>query len=1132
MKLNQVLNENKSFCEIKNLIENKSFPVVVTDVCEAAQAHLISSVVGISGKRSLVVCYTDTEAGEIYKELSFYSEKVCRMPSSELIFHDIEATGLECEHRRIRALSSWENGGIMVTSVEAMMHYTVSYEHFKNDRLLLKTGDIVDIDELKETLVSMGYVNSLEVDGVGLFSARGGIVDIFSPNMKLPVRIEFFDDEIDSIRVFDWETQRSVENTESALVLVAREQVMYEEERNRLIEKLSCLVTEFPENEALKSELEKAENAILFPSVDKYISTIYGKIPTILDYAEDCMIFVVDPKRIKERFENFVHERTEVIAQLTESGVIVNGGDNYYPDGKVIYKKLSESNSVHISTMGDGISLKARQIVSFHGKLEYLYDDLSKWQKSGFTVVILVQNKDKGKNLSGVLSERGYNCIVSDDGSIKKSVINILQGVLKNGFEYVDSGFVVISDREIFETGKARRISKDDNTKRIKSYNDINHGDYVVHRSHGIGIYDGIHKMTVNGISKDYLKVVYRDNDVLYVPVEQLDLLYKYSGGEEKTVRVNKLGGKEWSNTKNRVKKSTAEMAKKLVALYAEREKTKGFAFSKDTVWQRDFEDAFVYTETDDQLRSIDEVKGDMEKDRPMDRLLCGDVGFGKTEVALRAAFKAVMDGKQVAYLCPTTILAMQHFNTFAERMSDFPITVEMLSRFRTKTQQDKIIKKLKTGEIDVIIGTHRLLQKDLEFYDLGLLIIDEEQRFGVAHKEKLKELKKSIDVLSMTATPIPRTLHMSMISVRDMSVLTQAPQNRYPVQTYVIEDDSAVIMDAIRLELSRGGQVFYLYNRVQGIYKKADEIQKNFPDKVVRVGHGKMDETQLEDVMHGMVMGETDILVCTTIIETGLDIPNANTIIIENADKMGLAQLYQLRGRVGRSNKKAYAYLTYRKNKEMTETARKRLQAIKEFTEFGSGFKIALKDLEIRGAGDILGAQQHGHMDAVGYDLYCRILKESVDAATGSEVKEETDVSIDVSVDAYIPERYISAASQRIEMYKKISHIENEDDEFEVEDEMIDRFGDIPRAAQNVILVALLKAKAKLAGISEITQRGDLLNITFVKANIPVLIGLVKGEPLKYKFIPGDIPRIRIKLTNPEKVLNEADDFVNMLLV
>ena len=636
--------------------------------------------------------------------------------------------------------------------------------------------------------------------------------------------------------------------------------------------------------------------------------------------------------------------------------------------------------------------------------------------------------------------------------------------------------------------------------------------------------------MTVSGVTKDYLKVNYRDNDVLYVPIDQLDLLYKYAGSDDSKARVSKLGGKEWTKTKQRVKKSTDDMAKRLVKLYAQRENSKGYAFSRDTVWQRDFEDEFVYSETEDQLRSIEEVKADMESDKPMDRLLCGDVGYGKTEVALRAAFKAVTDSKQVAYLCPTTILAMQHYNTFSERMRNFPIKVEMLSRFRTKAQQTKILKALKSGEIDIIIGTHRIVQKDVEFKDLGLLIIDEEQRFGVAHKERLKEMKQNIDVLSMTATPIPRTLHMSMISVRDMSVLTQPPQNRYPVQTYVLEKNKAVLTDAIRRELSRGGQVFYMHNRIQGIYKTAQWIQDAFPDKVVRVGHGQMSETELEDIMNDMVMGYTDILVCTTIIETGLDIPNANTIIIENADRMGLSQLYQLRGRVGRSNKKAYAYLTYERDKSLSEVASKRLQAIKEFTEFGSGFKIALKDLEIRGAGDILGAQQHGHMVSVGYDLYCKILKRSVDEARGEIAeKEDFQTSIDIGIDAYLPERYVADSAQRIDIYKKISSIETLEDKMEITDELIDRYGDLPTAAKNVVEIGYVKACARNAGISEIAERGKWLNIKFGSVDVSVLLGLAQSNPSKYKLVPGDVPQMNIRLDSNNK-LKEISEIIDLL--
>ncbi len=721
-----------------------------------------------------------------------------------------------------------------------------------------------------------------------------------------------------------------------------------------------------------------------------------------------------------------------------------------------------------------------------------------------------------------------------DNGvSFNKGETVIIRGELNKGFEYPEMGFVLVSDREIFETKKSRRKRKVENANRIKSYNDISAGDYVVHQTHGIGQYMGTQKMSVSGVTKDYLKIQYQGTDILYIPIDQLNLLYKYVGNADRKLKLNRLGGSDWSKTKQRVKQSTAELARKLVELYAERERVKGFAYSEDTIWQRDFEDTFDYRETDDQLRSIEEVKADMESTKPMDRLLCGDVGFGKTEVALRAAFKAVSDSKQAAYLCPTTILAMQHYETFLKRMENFPIKVEMLSRFRTAAEQKRILKQVKTGEIDIIIGTHRILSKDLEFKDLGLLIIDEEQRFGVAHKERLKELKQNVDVLTMTATPIPRTLHMAMTGVRDMSVLTEPPENRYPVQTYVLEDNPAVIADAIRNEISRGGQVFYLYNRVQGIHRKAEWIRSQFPDITVAVGHGKMKEDELEDIMYDMVNGKTDVLVCTTIIETGLDIPNANTIIIEDADKMGLAQLYQLRGRVGRSNRAAYAYLTYHKDKILSEVASKRLRAVKEFTEFGSGFKIAMRDLEIRGAGNILGPEQHGHMDAVGYDMYCKLLKESVQEAQGLKVEEETEVSVDINIDAYLPEIYIKNHNQRIDIYKKIAAVETEDDKFEIEDELIDRFGDIPKAVQNIIDVAALKSPAKNAGIFEITQSGDSLLLKFheefIDANL--IMGLDRTYPKRIKLLSDEKPIVSYALKGDYKnILNTVSNLIYVI--
>ena len=758
-----------------------------------------------------------------------------------------------------------------------------------------------------------------------------------------------------------------------------------------------------------------------------------------------------------------------------------------------------------------------------------MYDDLEKWQKDGYTSIILVSTRGRGENLSGVLNERGIKTkIVPDGGEITEGRTNIVRGSLGKGFEYPEIRTVVISDSEIFEQKRRRNKRNIDNANRIKSYNDINENDYVVHAVHGIGRYLGTHKMVVGGITKDYLKIQYQGTDILYVPIDQLNMLYKYVGGDtDRKMKLNKLGGADWNKTKQRVKKATDDLAKDLIKLYAERAGAKGYAFSADTPWQREFEDTFPYRETDDQLRSVEEIKKDMESTKPMDRLLCGDVGFGKTEIAIRAAFKAVCDSKQVAYLCPTTVLAMQHYETFLKRMENFPIKVEMLSRFRSAAQQKKIIKKLKTGEIDIIIGTHRILSKDLEFHDLGLLVVDEEQRFGVAHKERLKEIKKNVDVLTMTATPIPRTLHMAMTSIRDMSVLTEPPENRYPVQTYVLEDNPEVVLNAVRNELSRGGQVFYLYNKVQGIYRKAEWLKSQFPNAEVAVGHGKMHEDELEGIMYDMVNGDIDILVCTTIIETGLDIPNANTIIIENADRMGLAQLYQLRGRVGRSNRTAYAYLTYRRDSILSDVASKRLRAAKEFTEFGSGFKIAMRDLEIRGAGNILGAEQHGHMESVGYDMYCKILQESIDEAKGTEKKRDTGVSIDININAYLPESYIENDNQRIDIYKKIAAIENESDKFEIEDELIDRYGDIPKFVQNIIDVSALKIKARECGIYEISQHGNGIELKFNEDCIDAktIFALDTKYPKRIKISASEKPAINFRTdegTNPLQYLNE----------
>ncbi len=1133
---------------IKNLDKT---PMSVSGVVGPAQPQLIAAAAAEAGGNALVVTYSDMEARSAASDLSLYADDVVVFPSKEYVFYNIETMGRANENARLSALDalSERKGVIAVASIDALMTYTADRTRFCRSVISLRPGDVRDPEKLVSELTEMGYKREDMIEGPGQFAARGGIIDVFTPNSELPCRIEFWDDEVDSIRTFDAYSQRAVENAESMRIIPVTEALFSEERRGEIILELERRVKnaqrrknvseEYIQN--LSADAEAFREQRRFPAMDKYVSLIYGRIPTLLDYftAEDAA-FVIDPKRISERMKTFLWERGEAVAELRLKNVIGDMKTEYYKDSAEIISQLSGMRMIALEILSHTKndfkfrhleSFLTKTTVSFHGKLEYLFEDLSKWQRDGYTVAVLAATSGRAKNLCGVFNERGIRARISEDGSFERGETVVIRGSQSNGFEYPELKFALVSEREIFESRRSKERRKTENADRIRSYNDISPGDYVVHVSHGVGEYTGTQKMTVGGISKDYLKIRYQGTDMLYVPVDQLNLLYKYGGSSEsKTVKLNRLGGREWNRTKKRVKESTDRLAKELIRLYAERENMQGYAFSEDTPWQRDFEDTFEYNETEDQLRSIEEVKEDMEKPRPMDRLLCGDVGFGKTEVALRAAFKAVCDSKQVVYLCPTTILAMQHYETFAGRMADFPVNVEMLSRFRTAKEQTEILKKLRDGRIDIVIGTHRLLSKDVKFKDLGLLIVDEEQRFGVAHKERLKELKTNVDVLTMTATPIPRTLHMAMTTVRDMSVLTQPPMNRYPVQTYVLEENRAVILDAIRNELARGGQVFYLHNRVTDIYSRAAWIKEHFPDINVAVGHGKMDESQLEDIMYDMVSGHTQVLVCTTIIETGLDIPNANTIIIENADRMGLAQLYQLRGRVGRSNRLAYAYLMYKRDKVLSDVAQKRLSAIREFTEFGSGFKIAMRDLEIRGAGNILGSEQHGHMDNVGYDMYCRILRESIDEAKGISAGRAEDTVIDISVNAYIPESYIPSADQRIDMYKKIAAIETEEDEFEIRDELIDRYGEPPAPVNNIIAVAAVKIPARDAGCTEITEKNRTVTLRFENGRVTpgLVFGLDNAYPSRVKLLSGDVPSVRITMRESDK---KPLEFINNLL-
>ncbi len=1134
--------EYSDFCAA---LKKGKTPVSVAGVVQSAMPQFIF---GASDKKTLVITYNDQEAKQLYTELEFYTDKALLFPSKEYVFFDIDAQNRHSEHTRISALSNIEkNGGIVVTSLEAILQFTLSPKKLESYTLELDYSSEYDLDELSEMLVKMGYIREDEVSGRGQFALRGGILDIFSPQNENPVRIEFFDTQVDSIRDFDAMTQRSFGQADSCRIIPCRELIDYDRESliNSLRDAAKKCKKESQDKlkEKLLADIEVLENGEEISSISRYLGVIFEKIPTVIDYfKEDSLVFLIEPKRIAERAKTFEWEIGEVLEDLSEKGLIIPKKTHLWESYLKVADELQSLPLVSLNSLTHSainytynsiFNFVTKTTVSLHGKAEYLYNDLEERQKHGSTVVVLAANRSRGENLAGTLNDKGIACrYIHENPEFKKGEIVIVRGDATKGFEYPDLDFILISDQEIFDAAKKKSRRRMENTSRLKSYTDINIGDYVVHRAHGIGEYKGIKKMVVGGVTKDYLHIAYRGTDSLYVPVDQLDMLYKYSGGGEKTLRLNKLGGSEWNKTKQKVRTATGDMAKQLVSLYAEREHTKGHAFSCDTPWQRDFEDRFLYQETEDQLRSIEEVKRDMESERPMDRLLCGDVGYGKTEIALRAAFKAAVDSKQVAYLCPTTILAMQHYETFSKRMADFPIKVEMLSRFRTAAEQKNILKKLKTGEIDVIIGTHRLLQKDLEFKDLGLLIIDEEQRFGVAHKERLKELKRNVDVLSMTATPIPRTLHMAMVSVRDMSLLETPPENRYPVATYVLEHNGDVLIDAMKREISRGGQVFYLYNRVQGIYRVAEWIKSQIPDANVSVGHGKMPEDELEDIMYDMVNGKTDILVCTTIIETGLDIPNANTIIIENADKMGLSQLYQLRGRVGRSARSAYAYLTYKKDGVLSESAEKRLSAIREFTEFGSGFKIAMRDLEIRGAGDILGAEQHGHIDSVGYDMYCKILADSVREVQGKSEGEEISTTVDINVDAFIPERYIKNNNVRIDTYKRIAAIENEDDASELTDELIDRFGDLPGACFNLIEIAQIKALAHKIGIVEVNAKGEHAVFAFAEnALLPEFVQfIVENHPKDTAISALAKPTLKYKCESGRKMLSNIKFLLQQL--
>ena len=1080
--------------------------------------------------------------------IKYFTDKIIYLPKKEIVTYDYVAESKDLPYERIETLNKMQEmrTGVVITTIEAVLQKMISKKALYKNTLNFKVGDSENLETIKQKLVELGYVRCDLIEGRGQFSVRGGIVDI-SVNEKEGVRLEFWGDEIDSIRYFNVVSQRSTENIDKITIYPAHEYIL-ESNIEDVITNIRNTIYSEKLQETIEQDIELIKAGNYISKIDRYLNSFYTEQDTILDYITDkYLVFLDEQSKIEQRTINVNKDSQNIIQLLIDKEKIVPEALKNICNFNQFEDKLNGKQIIYIEKLDNEVKIQAEKYKWIYkernfskSEIEILFKELLKAQEEKKRIYILAETKEKAKKICSLLNEKEiinkYEENLNQTIIVKntESLVTVSVGKLSSGFECFDTNQLVITSQELIE-GEKRKTYKSSAFKEGEKvvYADLKIGDYVVHKNYGIGIFIGVNTITADGTTKDYIKLKYYGDDVLYVPTNQLDSVRKYVGGDEGGLKVNKLGTKEWLNTKAKVKKNLRQVAKELIELYAKREKSKGYAFPADTPWQTQFEDSFPYQETDDQLRCIDEVKKDMENSKPMDRLLCGDVGYGKTEVAIRAAFKAVMGGKQVAYLAPTTVLAEQQYKEFKERMTNFGIRVEVLNRFKTKKQQTEIINKLKLGEVDIVVGTHRILSKDVEFKDLGLLIIDEEHRFGVKDKEKIKQYKATIDVLTMTATPIPRTLHMSIVGVRDMSVIYEPPYNRKPVQTYVLEYDQEVIKEAITRELERNGQVFYLFNNVERIIQKADEISNLVPEAKVVYAHGQMTGHEIENIMEEFIEGKTNVLVCTTILESGIDIPNANTIIVENADRMGLAQLYQIRGRVGRSDRQGYAYITYKRDKLLSEIADKRLKAIKEFTEFGSGFKIAMRDLEIRGAGSLLGEIQSGHLEQVGYDTYCNLLDEVVKEMQGEEVKTEIDVQIDLDATCYIPDEYISDSSQKIEIYQDIALCKNEEDIQNVIDEMIDRFGNMPSEIENLIEIARIKILCKKLNISKVQGKRSFAVFTFELGEFNIDVNeLAKNYRNRIKFSQGLKPQITYVLQNATgmKMLKEVEEFLKTI--
>jgi len=1142
---------NEKYIELSKNIE-KSRVQLLHGLSDEGLAFLCYNLLQNSANKILVLTPDEWKAKDIKTLISGYTDKVEQFVQKELMLYNVDALSKDKIYKRVNTIAKIINEDklIITASSEAIMTRIVDKDRFKNSVLEFNYNDRYDFDELKTKLIDLGYDRVDFVEGKGQFSVRGGIIDVFTSDSDNPYRIEFFDDEIDSIRLIDKNTQRSIDSIDEISIYPLSDMFFGEKEKKIIEEELKLDYQKRLRNiskadnndrhlknieELISTYINKFEGDFQFDNAQLLSVYMKNNLSNILDYFDkNTIILIYEPDKFTSSIKGIEENFQLKFLELFEKGQILSQQSDIYYKKEEVYSKIDNHKKIYFNSLlktnkniliDDVIQILSKEPSNYYGKMEDLANDLNRYLKKKYSIKIVLNSEETCKKIATILEDYEISTVLSfnDEAVIDESII-LTVGKASKGIEFPLDKLIILTENEVFGTvTKKKKKKKRKNARKIDAFTDLKIGDYVVHEFHGIGQYVGIENIEIGGIKKDYLKINYKGKDVLYVPVDQLSAIQKYIGSDSASPKVSKMSSQEWKKTKAKTKKAIEDMAKELIQLYAKRRKLKGYAYPEDDIMQKDFEYRFPFDETDDQLKCIEDIKTDMEKAEPMDRLLCGDVGFGKTEVALRAVFKAISAGKQVAILVPTTILAQQHYTTIIDRFRGFPVKVGMLSRFKNAKEQENIIKNVNKGLCDIVVGTHRLLSKSIRFKDLGLLVIDEEQRFGVKHKETIKEFKSNIDVLCLSATPIPRTLHMSMIGIRDMSIIQEPPHDRIEIQTYVIEENEGIIRDAIEREMSRGGQIFYVHNQVKDIESVANRLRKLVPEAKVCIGHGQLDEKSLENMMVDFVEKKYDILVCTTIIETGMDIPNVNTLIIDNADKFGLSQLYQLRGRVGRSNKTSYAYLTYRKDKILTEIASKRLKAIKEFTEFGSGFKIAMRDLEIRGSGNVLGHQQHGHMMAIGYDLYVKYLEQAVKKLSGEELEyNEIEMTVELNVDGFIPGYYIANEETKIEMYKRIASIENEEDVLDVNEELIDRFGDIPRQAGNLIKIAFIKSLCKQIGIKDLLQSGKMLQIEFtsaIKMTDKIMDYLMKNQSKKIRFdMSSKDPKMKYVLTAEKK--------------